>query len=229
MSDFTNEEWRTIPGTGHYSVSNIGRLRSDPHEIFNKGNCAMMKVKGKILKLRKDKKGYLVTTGYINGKFKNIFAHSAVLLAFVGPRPKGMEVRHLNSNPLDNRLENLSYGTKSENMRDAVKLGTLVFSRTKLTREEVIAIGRDTRPITEISRAFGVCDATVINIKKGKSFKGFTDGIYYKPQKKRELTKEEMDFVLDRSNTREEVMSKIGITFQQVKRIRRTKKNVVLC
>lgn len=229
MSDFMNEEWRTIPRTGHYSVSNFGRLRSEPHEIFNKGNGAMMKVKGKILKLRKDSKGYLITTGYINRKFKNIYAHQAVLLAFVGPRPKGMEVRHLNSNPLDNRLENLAYGTKSENMRDAVKIGTLVFSRTRLTREDVISIGRDTRPISQISRDFGICDATVINIKKRKSFKDFTDGIYYKPQKRRELTKEEMEFVLDRKNTRADVMSKIGITFQQVKRIRRTKKNVVLC
>ena len=223
-----NEEWRTIPGTGHYSVSNFGRLRSEPHEIFNKGCNSMMKVKGKILKLRKDKNGYLVTTGYINGKFKNIFAHSAVLLAFVGPRPKGMEVRHLNSNPIDNRLENLTYGTKSENMKDAVKLGTLVFSRTKLTKEDIIAIGRDKRTITDISRAYGICDATVINIKKGKSFKGFTDGIYYKPQKRRKLTKDEMNFILDRKNTRKEVMEKIGLTFMQVKRIRHTKKNIVL-
>ena len=229
MSDFTNEEWRTIPGTGHYSVSNIGRLRSEPHEIFNKGCNSMMKVKGKILKLTKSKKGYLCTTAYINGKWKTIYAHRAVLEAFVGPLPKGMEVRHLNSNPLDNRLENLKYGTKSENMQDAVKLGTLVFSRSKLSKEDVISIGRDKRTITEISRAYGICDATVINIKKGKSFKGFTDGIYYKPQKRRELTKEEMEFVLDRNNTRKEVMSKIGLTFQQVKRIRRTKKNVVFC
>ena len=36
--------------------------------------------------------------------------------AFVGPRPEGNEVLHLNGNPSDNRLENLKYGTRRENI-----------------------------------------------------------------------------------------------------------------
>ncbi len=46
------------------------------------------------------------------------YVHELVLTTFVGPRPDGMLVRHLNDIPTDNRLENLAWGTKSENQQD---------------------------------------------------------------------------------------------------------------
>ena len=47
-----------------------------------------------------------------------------VLSSFVGPRPRGMVVRHLDGNPRNNHLDNLAWGTQSANMRDAVRHGT---------------------------------------------------------------------------------------------------------
>ena len=35
---------------------------------------------------------------------RNIYIHHLVLLTFVGPRPEGMEVRHLDGDPLNNTL-----------------------------------------------------------------------------------------------------------------------------
>lgn len=49
--------------------------------------------------------------------------HILVAEAFHGPRPPGMEVRHLNGVKLDNRAENLRWGTDSENMLDIVRHG----------------------------------------------------------------------------------------------------------
>lgn len=46
------------------------------------------------------------------------------MLAFVGPCPDGMEVCHNDGNPENNRVENLRYGTRSDNMRDKRKHGT---------------------------------------------------------------------------------------------------------
>ena len=227
VTDFTNEEWRAIPETPTYSVSNLGRIRRDAH--YTKNGKSLQHYPERILKLCDDGRGYLCTNAYFDGKHHRIYAHQCVLRAFVGKQEKGMEVRHLNSNPRDNRLENLCYGTKSENMQDAVKLGTLVFSRSNLTKDDIIAIGRDTRPIRTIAKAFNACEATILSIKQGKSFKGWTNGIYYKPKQKRELTPEEMDIVLNPSVPRKEVMQRVGITLAQVKSIRKTKKNVVFC
>jgi hypothetical protein len=44
--------------------------------------------------------------------------HVLLMAAFVGPPPEGQEVRHLNGDPADCRLDNLAYGTRSENILD---------------------------------------------------------------------------------------------------------------
>lgn len=43
--------------------------------------------------------------------------------AFLGPRPDGLETRHLDGNPANNSARNLRYGTKSENAQDRVRHG----------------------------------------------------------------------------------------------------------
>jgi len=50
--------------------------------------------------------------------------HRLVALAFLGPRPEGAVVRHLDGDPLRPHAENLAYGTKSENLVDQVAHGT---------------------------------------------------------------------------------------------------------
>ena len=59
----------------------------------------------------------------VHGKKKFAKAHQLILFAFVGPKPNGMECRHLNGNPADNRLENLVWGTRRENVFDSIKHG----------------------------------------------------------------------------------------------------------
>lgn len=57
------------------------------------------------------------------GKLKLV--HTLVLTAFVGPRPQGMECRHFpDRDPSNNRLENLSWGTRQQNVDDQIPHGT---------------------------------------------------------------------------------------------------------
>lgn len=48
------------------------------------------------------------------------YVHQLVAVTFIGLPPPGQEVRHLNGIPDDNRVDNLAYGTRSENVLDAV-------------------------------------------------------------------------------------------------------------
>jgi len=81
---------------------------------------------------RLDTKGYLrvnLRDDSVPAKDKQLNVHTCVLLAFVGPKPEGMECRHLNGNCHDNRLENLKWGTHQENMQDQIRHGTLAALR----------------------------------------------------------------------------------------------------
>jgi hypothetical protein len=124
------EVWLPVPGyEGMYDVSDQGRVRSLDRTILcrpNKANGApyMMSVKGKILSPVLNTGGYPMASLARSDRLRKMPVHVAVLLAFVGARPDGLVTRHLNGNRQDNRLENLAYGTQSENIQDAVSQGT---------------------------------------------------------------------------------------------------------
>lgn len=115
------EEWRPVVGyEGAHEVSNLGRVRGVPRVII-RSNGVPQTIPGRILRPFPSHTGHLrmrVTGG------KDVAVHRAVLLAFVGPPPEGYEACHINGNPADNRLENLRWGTRSDNLRDAVRHGT---------------------------------------------------------------------------------------------------------
>jgi hypothetical protein len=118
------EVWKDLPGQeGRYQVSNTGSVRSLPHHVrlVAKGKETTRLSPGRVLKPGTQQSGHLSVA---IGKGNSRVVHQLVLEAFVGPCPDGCEVLHLNHNPADNRLENLRYGTRSENMKMDYAAGT---------------------------------------------------------------------------------------------------------
>lgn len=108
------ENWRAIPGfEGSYEVSDLGRVRSIARVIQRENNTPR-RVPECVLK-----PGVLLSGHqYVFlGQKARWAVHRLVLHVFIGPVPAGCEVLHLNHNPKDNRLVNLRYGTRSENLR----------------------------------------------------------------------------------------------------------------
>jgi hypothetical protein len=68
--------------------------------------------------------GYLGVTFCYAGRTRTFAVHSVVLQAFVGPRPPGMECRHLDGNRTNNHLYNLTWGTRQQNCDDQYVHGT---------------------------------------------------------------------------------------------------------
>lgn len=119
----TSETWRAIPGLeGYYEVSDHGNVRSVGRVVVYK-NGAERWHSGRVLAQRTNKDGYQMVALYRNTKRCTRLVHRLVLEAFVGPCPPGMETRHLNNDPVDNRLENITWGTPSENNLDTVRAG----------------------------------------------------------------------------------------------------------
>lgn len=114
---FKTEQWKDVIGyEGLYQVSDLGRVKS-LNKTTLKSNDVELKIKGKVLKLYLDKKGYNRITISINGKTKSFMVHHLVSMSFFNQKRNGYKlvVDHIRNNPLDNRLLNLQLITQREN------------------------------------------------------------------------------------------------------------------
>ena len=114
------EEWKAIPGyEGLYEASSEGRVRTLNPRARKRRDASPEGV----IYSWVNKGGYKVVALYKDGQRKTPRVNQLVARAFHGEPPGGLEVRHLNDVKLDNRASNLSWGSRSENMRDRVANG----------------------------------------------------------------------------------------------------------
>lgn len=121
------EIWKPIERgfAAPYEVSNLGRVRSLDYmesRRYRKSGTRTVNYfkKGRVLKFFVQKGGYLVCTfgDKINGGGKKILVHRIVAEAFI-PNPENKpEVDHINGDVEDNRVENLRWVTRSENLKN---------------------------------------------------------------------------------------------------------------
>ena len=176
------EEWRDIPGyEGKYQASSLGRIKSLRRMVRGRtrvGTPFLRSVPEHILK-----PGVYCRAGHLSvvlGHGENGRpVHQLVALTFLGACPKGMEVLHINGDPTDNRIENLRYGTRTQNILDVYRQGG-VWRKLSTTNVQYIRRmldggirGRD------IARAFGVSESTISSIKRGKTFAWLPENITY--------------------------------------------------
>jgi hypothetical protein len=121
MSDVT---WLPCPGASAYEVSSDGRLRSIDR-IVTRSDGRQRFCPGVEMKLFPNPRyAHMQTRITFDDGARTCKVHVLICQAFYGRRPTPLhEVRHLNGNPSDNRIENLRWGTKSENMYDRVRHG----------------------------------------------------------------------------------------------------------
>lgn len=161
----TEEEWRKIPGYENYEVSSHGRVRAKTqrrqHWIYHKMTITRV--------------GYRVVGLYREGKNKVIPVHQLVALAFHGPRPEGLQTRHLDGNKLNNFASNLKYGTAKENCQDKMDHGGQVEGEShpmvKISEADARAI-RDRvargEKHRDIAKDFGIDKTLISHIACGR-------------------------------------------------------------
>jgi len=172
------EEWRSIPGSeGLYSVSSLGRVRSEPIQTSRAGRR-----RGRILKCPPDSKGYPQFGMSLHGGHRRTMkVHRAVALAFLVPRPDGHQINHKSGDKFDNSVGNLEYVTCKQNIRHGWRNGLYSGKHSigeknnsaKLTTANVRQIRHLARTLdtTELARRFGVTKANICMIIKRKTWK----------------------------------------------------------
>lgn len=156
--------WKDIPThIGYYQVSDSGQIKR-----IKSGKSTVV---GKILQPGVDRLGYSFVILSMEGIKTQMYIHKLVMQAFVGDCPDGYEVRHMDGNPSNNNLNNLRYGTHSQNMLDKNKHSTgnrgEKHGNAKLTDNDVrnikllVAEGNTQRKIAEL---FSIHPSTVSRI-----------------------------------------------------------------
>lgn len=151
------EEWRWVPGQeGRYEVSSKGRVRSH-----------LSKEGIKVLRPGLASNGYL-TVCFHTPKRRSFPVQHLVAAAFLGPRQPGMHVMHRDGVRTNNHVDNLRYGTVSENMADILR-----HNRRKWTEDQIrelkarLAAGES--PLS-LAKEFGMHHPQVYRIKNGKTY-----------------------------------------------------------
>lgn len=106
----------------------------DPRYLVYRDGRIYSTISNKFLKPQRCSSGRFQIRPAIDGRLVHV--HRVVLESFVGPCPDGMEACHNNCDYSDNRLDNLRWDTKSENMRDEKWAG----KSGKLSPHDVLAI-----------------------------------------------------------------------------------------
>ena len=113
--------WTPINGWPYHEVNENGEVRSLDRE-FPDPLGRTFRRRGKMLTAYMAN-GYPTVTLSDRGRRRTQQVHRLVAEAFLGPRPEGADIRHLDGDPTNNRASNLAYGTRSENIRDLVAHG----------------------------------------------------------------------------------------------------------
>lgn len=149
------EEWRAIPGFDNYEASSEGRVKNS-----KTGRVLRPAIQHKAKSCQ-----YHSVSLRSNGKSYHKRVHQLVLLAFVGPCPKGMETCHADGDGLNNHVGNLRYDTHYNNMYE---------SRRSLSEADVLRIRSERkkhRTLKSLACQFNASESQISNICIGKTYR----------------------------------------------------------
>ena len=153
------EIWKDAVGyEGTYQISYIGKVKSlkRPRHL-----------KDRILKAYQDKNGYWCVNLYKDGKPQIQYVHHLVALAFLGPRPEGYHIHHLDHDSSNELLTNLEYISPRRHIEITRERNGI----TLLTKEQVLKIRGSDETQTKLARVYNCNPSNISRIKSGEHYK----------------------------------------------------------
>lgn len=174
------ENWKPIREfNGEYEVSNLGNVRSVLKRIVKRDNSIYTRVSKQLRPA--NRKGYLLFGISYDFKLTTRLGHRLVAQEFLDNPLNKKEVNHKNGIKTDNRVENLEWVTRRENLDHAIKNNLVARNcgesngNHKLTKEIVQKIRETYKPkefgLVKTARMFNTSKRNVLDIVKYKIWK----------------------------------------------------------
>ena len=163
------EIWKALPGVTGVEVSTLDNIRTLNRIVSSETGTRFLK--GRVLKQRNDKDGYLLVHIKIDGKQTTKLAHRLVAQTFIKNADNLPQVNHLDCNRTNNNVENLEWCTASYNQKYREKYGV---SQTEAVGHPVFAINLSTLEVThfqsqsEAGQALGADTGSINKVIKGR-------------------------------------------------------------
>ena len=171
-------ERRRLSNTSYWK-----QLLDFPSYYINRSGDIYSRFSHRKLKASPSDNGYRTVLLYTASGSTTRTVHTLVLETFVGPKPEGKSIvgRHLDGNPLNNKVSNLCWGTQGDNLRDRNEHGTAVrgdshpgsrLSSKDIPTIKALVIAGHIKG--HIATAFGVSRCTIHNVSTGTSWAHIT-------------------------------------------------------
>lgn len=153
------EQWKDIENYPNYQVSDLGSVRN--------------KLTGKLLRLVKDKYGYMSVCLCKDGAPKRVRIHRLVATSFIPNPDNKRTINHINGCKTDNYVSNLEWSTYSENNIHSIKTGLRTKSGSPKQRVRCIETQQVFESQHDAARYFGCNQCSIhSSIYKGIRCKG---------------------------------------------------------
>lgn len=176
------EEWKLIKGfDGRFSISNEGRIKQNEITYTSLQNK-------KIHHEEKILEPYLWQSRYLRidlisqrkgKKYRlNTYIHKLVAEYFIGPRPEGCQIDHIDGNYLNNKVENLRYCSVKENRNNPItykrnkeSMKTFWENMSNERRKEIGQIIKESLSKPDVKIKMSKSHKNLIPVYKGNDYK----------------------------------------------------------
>ena len=127
---------------------------------------------GKVFSYNRNRylKQHIGSNGYWRVKYNNISINTHIIIAkeYLGERPEGYQVNHIDGNKLNNHYTNLEYVTQQENLDHALRTGLHACSYRPCILVSPEGIEYDVLNVAEFCRTHNLAQPNINKVLKGK-------------------------------------------------------------
>lgn len=161
-----NNEYSPLNINNNYCINKQGKIYSQ--------------YTNKLMKQRKNKKGYMTVYLTIDGKGITKIVHRLVAETFITNPYNLPQVNHIDGNKENNYVENLEWCTNEYNMKHSWEIGLRKplkgneVGTSKLTEQDVIEIYESPRTSYELSKRYNISTSSINLIRSNKAWNHIT-------------------------------------------------------